>query len=123
MGSSRLGRGGGVQAGKAGNVAAPDLCARRYQRPLHLAVSKPLQKNNKLWALFDRHLLAKGKRDNKCMPGGNRGEAVEVGGTQNRQGKQGKQVPTFGKEATLTQTPPPPSLRDGGKNQKQEIPH
>lgn len=53
---------GGMQYG------SPDLCTRRYQRVLHLAVSKPLQKNNKLWTLFDHHLCVNGKRTtNACL--------------------------------------------------------
>lgn len=44
------------RAGREGRQrGSPDLCARRYQRPMHLAVSKPFQMNNKLWTLFDRH--------------------------------------------------------------------
>lgn len=53
----------GGQAGKAG----ADLCGGEYQRPVHLAVSKPLQKNNKLGPLFDRRTFR--KQDNNCMPG------------------------------------------------------
>lgn len=56
---------------------SPDLCACRYQRPLHLAVSKPLQKNNKLWALFDRHLLQM-ETGQQMHAWWNRGEAVEI---------------------------------------------
>lgn len=58
---------------------SPDLCARRYQRPLHLAVSKPLQKNNKLWTLFDRH-LSRMETGQQMHGWWNRDEVVEVGG-------------------------------------------
>lgn len=65
------GRLGGTQRG------SPDLCARRYQRPLHLAVSKPLQNNNKLWTLFDR-CLSQMKTGQQMHAWWNRGEPAEA---------------------------------------------
>lgn len=75
MGSSGVG-GAGWEGRQYGS---PDLCARRYQRPLHLAVSKPLQKNNKLWTLFDRH-LSRMETGQQMHGWWNRDEVVEVGG-------------------------------------------
>lgn len=73
----RWGCGGG--AGWEGmQCGSPDLCTHRYQRPLHLAVSKPLQKNNKLWTLFDRHLLQM-ETGQQMHAWWNRGEAAEAG--------------------------------------------
>lgn len=64
----------GTQSGR------PDLCVRRNQRALHLAVSKPLQQNNKLWMLFDRHLFQI-ETGQQMHAQRNWGDPVEPGGT------------------------------------------
>lgn len=103
----RSGRIGG-ESGKARRVAGL-IYALRNQRPLHLAVSKPLQKNNKLWMLFDRHLcqIETGQRMHAQM---NWGEIVELwkggGGQRRAESEQSKQVLIFGENRPLRHNPP-----------------
>lgn len=97
-------RGSGGGAGWRGRQC--DLCARRYQRPLHLAVSEPLQKNNKLWAPFDRHLYENGTT-NACL-GGLGTRHAEAGGGHTKQSGPNRSR-CLEKRPTQHQPPPPPS--------------
>lgn len=66
------------EGGGAGWEGSPDLYSHKYQSALHLAVSKPLQRNNKPWTLFDprRLQMETGQQMHACW---NWGEAVDAG--------------------------------------------
>lgn len=107
----RWGWGEGWLAGwEARQCGSPDLCARRYQSPFALSCfSKPFQMNNKLWALFDRHLSQTGQqmhawwRFGHAKQRGQTGHSIWKGGHPDT-------TPTF-------------LLFFFGDKQKQEIPH
>lgn len=103
---------------------SPDLCACRYQRPLHLAVSKPLQKNNKLWTLFDRRLLQM-KTGQQMHAWWNGDEVVEVGVGGGDTKQSGQTGPDIWERGHLNTTPSSLSSSslagDGGKTENRKF--
>lgn len=127
MGSSGV----GGQAGKAGSMAAliyvpadiKGLCTwlfpNHYRRTINYGRS--------LIAIFREW-----KRDNKCMAGGIGMRLWRLGAGGGDRKQSGQTGPDIWKRGHFNTNPPSSSssssassvsLRDGGKNQKQEIPH